>query len=305
MMRRENGIALVIVLWVVMLLSVMAASFAYNMSTETRLASHGLDRARGRALAEAAVSFVAYRLFFRPEPAHPWPVDGSPVNWRFGTGKVQIKVRDASGLIDLNQAQPELLKRLLMTAGGLNDDQAQTMLERIEDYRDPDDVRRPNGAERQDYLQAGYSYGPKNGPFESVSELQQVLGMTPELYGRIADALTVMSHQSGVNPALASAKVLRAIPGLDPQTVQDYLQQRAARQQQNLPPPPLPGAGSYVSTTGGLAFYVSVRAQPANATAPTYVTAVIGGRQRAQEAYHIAYWQEGRPAQTSGAASTP
>ncbi len=290
--RRQQGIALVIVLWVVMLLSVMAASFAYTMHTENSLTIHALDRARGRALAEAAIAYAAYRLFVQRDPTHRWPADGTPRRWRFGSGTAEISVRDVSGLIDINKANPKLLQRLLMTAGGLNQDQAQAMVDRIEDFRDPDDLKRANGAERADYLQAGLGYGPKNAPFDSITELQQVMGMTVSLYASIEDAITVLSRQSGINPAYAPVAVLRAIPGVDKGTIANFVRQRVEHDRNDQAPPPLTVNSAYVSTVSGLAYDVNVVARPANAL-PTHVTAVISGRRRANEAFHVNAWREG------------
>lgn len=303
MTARQDGIALVIVLWVVMLLSVMAASFAYTMHTQSSLTLNTLDRARGRALAEAAVAYAAYRMFVQPgDPQHRWPTDGAAQRWRFGSGTAKIGIRDVSGLIDINRANPKLLQHLLMTAGGLTVEQAQTMVDRIEDFRDPDDLKRANGAERADYLQAGLDYGPKNAPFDSITELQQVLGMTASLYARIADTITVLSRQSGVNPAYAPVKVLQAIPGLDPEALANYLRHRAEHDKNsNAPLPQLAANSAYLSTGGGAAYDVTVVAHPAQAS-PTYVSAVISRRRRQQEAFHIDTWHEGRQARQDAAA---
>ena len=43
-------------------------------------------------------------------------------------------------------------------------------------------MRLLNGAEDEDYLAAGFLDGAKDGPLEAVEELQQVMGMTYELY---------------------------------------------------------------------------------------------------------------------------
>ena len=51
----EQGFALVIVLWVVALLSIVAASLAFSMRTETTLAHDLVAQAQARALAEAGL----------------------------------------------------------------------------------------------------------------------------------------------------------------------------------------------------------------------------------------------------------
>ena len=64
--RCEKGIALVIVLWIVVLLSIMAASFAYSMRTETTLTTFAMERAQARALAEAGIAYAAQKLLIQP-----------------------------------------------------------------------------------------------------------------------------------------------------------------------------------------------------------------------------------------------
>ena len=56
---------------------------------------------------------------------------------------------------------------------------------------------RPNGAEEAAYRAAGLPWGPKNAPFETVEELQQVLGMTADIYKRVAPSLTTYSGEAG------------------------------------------------------------------------------------------------------------
>ena len=65
----------------------------------------------------------------------------------------------------------------------------------IIDFRDEDNEKGRNGAERRDYDSAGLSYGPKNEPFQLVDELVYVLGMTPNIYRRVAPLLTVRGQE--------------------------------------------------------------------------------------------------------------
>ena len=111
---------------------------------------------------------------------------------------------DEAGRIDINLAPDPLLKGLLQNVGGLDPDAAEQVLDAILDWRDADDLRRPNGAEAPEYQAAGRKYVPTNAPFESTGELQRVLGMTPGLIARIADSITVYSRQRGINPATAT-----------------------------------------------------------------------------------------------------
>ncbi|MFO1353063.1 MAG: type II secretion system protein GspK [Gammaproteobacteria bacterium] len=226
----------------------------------------------------------------KPDPDHPWPVEGSPREWTFGSGKVRISVVDAAGRIDLNHAAPELLKGLLTSAGGLEDAAAQALVDKIADFRDPDDAKQINGAEKADYQAAGRA--PKDSDFESVEELQQVLDMTPEIYERIAPALTMASGQPGIDPAAASALVLNAIPGSDPQMVEEYIAQRteAIANQSPLPPPPAQ-LGAYLAAAQGLAYHVAVEAELETGTALA-VRATVTQPRLPKQLYYTIDWRE-------------
>ena len=85
----------------------------------------------------------------------------------------------------------------------------------ILDWRDPDSLTQAEGgAEDGDYSSAGLPYGAKDAPFETVAEVQLVLGMTPELFEKLAPHLTVYSGQGRPNEQYADAKVLQAM-GVD------------------------------------------------------------------------------------------
>src|SRR5690606_20283379 len=152
---------------------------------------------------------------------------------------VMISVRDVAGLIDLNTASRELLGGLLMVAGVPADGQNR-LLDAIEDWRDPDDIPLLEGAEDKDYLAAGLPYGAKDGPFDDVTELQQVLGISPALYQRMEPSLTVYSGQGGIDPTVAPREVLLAIPGVDLQLIESYLEERRVTAARGDIPPPLP-----------------------------------------------------------------
>lgn len=286
----QRGIALVIVLWAVTLLTVIAGSLAYSMRIETSLVSSEVDRAKARSLAEAGIAYAALDLF-RPPQLRRFIPNGAPYVWNFGGQRVIISVQDVGGLIDLNTASRELLGGLLATAG-VPEEEREQLLDAIEDWRDPDDVPRLQGAEDEDYAAAGLSYGAKDGPFESVIELQQVLGMSPALYQKIEQALTVFSEQPGIDPGVAPMKVFQAIPGIDLEVIAAYLAERKARQAVGELPPPLPPlGGGYLSQTLGLAYSVRAEAKIAGGGS-AIIVAVISLSPGGQTPYLVLTWNE-------------
>jgi general secretion pathway protein K len=158
--------------------------------------------------------------------------------------RVASSAVDESGKIDLNAVPDALLASFLQTAGQLDSATAARLVDVIGDWKDADDLRRPNGAEAADYKAAGLSYGPANAPFETVADLQRVLGMTPALFARLAGNLTVYSGVPGINPQFASRTVLMALPGATDAIVDNYLAQRAAALAAGQPLPVLPIAGA-------------------------------------------------------------
>lgn len=253
---RQRGIAIVLVIWVTVLLTVVAASFIMERRTEAMVVLNSVSMARAEAAANAGVArAIAESYRNDPTALEAWKRDGSPHDWVFEGIAVRVEMRDESAKIDVNTASEALLRGLLVTAG-LNDDEASKLLDAILDWRDPDSFKRPNGAEEDDYRAAGLPYKPGNAPFQAQEELQLVLGMRPEIYRRLAPSITVYSRQPGVNPQVASRDVLMSIPGLTTDVVDDYIARRDAAIAAGQPVPSLPQAGAFAS---GVSPVINVR----------------------------------------------
>lgn len=224
---RSRGIALIAALWVLTLLSVIAGALLRTGHTEQRIARTVLAQAEARALAKAGIARAIAALLAR-DPADPWRLDGAKRRLAIGNHIVTVAIQDELGRIDLNAAEDGILEALFV-ALGLAADAAAALVDAIGDWRDEDDLRRARGAEAQAYRAAGLLYGPRNGAFESVDELAQVKGMTPDLLERARPALTVLSRRPFVDPATAPRAALAALPGLDRVTIDDMLRPRESR----------------------------------------------------------------------------
>jgi general secretion pathway protein K len=289
--RHQHGIALVLVLWATTLLTVIAASFAFSMRTDTLLAQNLAAAARAQAVADAGVQRALYEIFKPISDLQRWKGDGMPHQWEFGGAKLSIILLDVSGKIDLNSASDELLKGLLKSVGQ-TDEESNVLLDAIADWRDSDDLPRPKGAEVAEYKAAGLKYRPADAPFETVNELQRVLGMTPDLYASLADALTVDSHQAGINAAIAPRKVLLALPGANVALVDAYLVARQEALEKNLPPPPFAPAAAAVAGDDGSVY--SVRAEAALPDGTVFIReTVVKIDQGAVRKFVFFSWKEG------------
>ena len=206
-----RGLALITVLWVLTLLSLIAASFSNSTRTEIKLAFNQAAVAQAEALADAGVHAALLGLMASGQGGQ-WRVDGTVYGWRFGAGEIRVSVQDEGGKIDLNVSPDALLKALMVAAGESSSD-ADVLVDRIVDYRDINDLRQLNGAEDRDYSDAGLPYGAKDAPFEAVEELRQVYGMTAALFDRLAPALTVQAAQREPHEPTAPALVRAALAG--------------------------------------------------------------------------------------------
>jgi general secretion pathway protein K len=254
---RQSGIALVLVMWVAILIAVVAGAFIEERHAEALVVRNSQSMARAAAAADAGVQRALLDAFRGDATPGVWKRDGQPHDWTFDGIPVRVEMRDESAKIDINTAAEPLLRGMLLSVG-LQEDEATRLLDAILDWRDADSLKRPNGAEEPEYRAAGLSYGPSNAPFEAIEELQLVLGMTPEIYRRIAPMITVYSKQPGVNTTVAARDVLLAIPGVTPDIADDFLRRRAEAAAANQPLPVLPQAAAY---TAGASMVTNVRAE--------------------------------------------
>lgn len=250
--RRQKGIALMLVMWVLTLLTVMAVSLTATQRTETALTENHLSVARFRALADAAIAYAALDFLTQPTAMQEsdettWLPNGVPRTWSFDGSDLTIAVFNESSRIGLNSVQPDLMRKLLIVLGVSTED-AGPLAAAIVDWRDADDLALLNGAEDDDYEQAGYALGAKDAPYETEEELRQVLGMTDDIYRRIAPEVTAAPEVSGTPvERFASPAVLAAIRGI---SLEDALEEVAERDL-----PTVPGATAAATLDRGGPWY--------------------------------------------------
>jgi general secretion pathway protein K len=209
--RRQQGMALIIVLWLVVLLSVMASSHMRNTHTETQLAARQLGLAQARALAEGGIQHAIIELLANKSTGQR-PVNGTTFSIHIGNEQVTLAIRDATGLVDLNAASADLLTATIRAVGA--DEATQRALaDAILDWRDVDNLSHLNGAEDDDYRAAGMPWTARDGAFETIDELKYVLGMPQQVFDRLAPLLTVYSGSSSLDLEFAPPFLVAALTG--------------------------------------------------------------------------------------------
>ena len=289
---KARGAALLLVLWLVALLTALVGSFALAARTEHL---QGQVLARGteaQALARAGIEYAVWRMT-RGDRRLRWMADGREYRWDPGalapTGEVTVRIVDEQGKVDLNMADATLLTALF-EAVGVERAEAALVAGAILDWRDVDTLTLPvGGAEDPDYASAGRHYGAADAPFASVAELEQVLGMTPPLYARVAPHLTVHSGRPVPDPAHATAAVLAAL-GYDADSVRA---RREAWTPDGSEPPPQLTAGQPLVADNSGTYSIESRARVRGRTAVLRVVVRSGGNGLPGSAWTPLRWEEG------------
>lgn len=292
---KQRGIAFVLVMWVIAMLSILLGSFALVARTERLQSRHLFDTTTARYAAEAGLNLAVYGLS-QSDPQQKWVADGRPYSFVFDGVQIEVSLTDDSGKIDINVADAIALTNLFKGVG-VEEAKADELADAIQDWRDPDDLTSLHGAEKGDYHAAGLPYGPRNAPFETLSEIQQVFGMDYEIYSKIEPAITMFSGRSSPSAAYAPMQAMMAIPGMTADLAQQLIQQR-----QQLGPGMLNQGGSslqlpdgspLMADGGGLTYSVKSRAKlPNGASTVLDATIRMGGMNSAGRPFVVLRWRD-------------
>lgn len=296
--RRQTGIALIMVLGLVIFLTLIALPFSESQRISTQVASNTLGSATSQAAADGAVNRMVYELS-RARSAdaqialQQWKADGRVHSWVENGITMAVSAKSETAKIDLNFGAEAVLKRVF-TFGGATEEEADAIVSAIKDWTDADNLKRPNGAEADDYKTAGKKVLPTNDFFVAIEELQNVMGMTPKLYNAVAPLLTVHGRSPGVDPQSASAQILGLIPGIDAAQAQSWVEQRDQALRDGVPPPPIPFSSPYFA---GGQNAVRIRADAITAAgikSSREASLRLGGVARGRPQFFL--WQKGLPA---------
>jgi general secretion pathway protein K len=190
MSKRQHGFALLIVLWTVGFLALLGTQIVAAGRSDTQLADNLKQESVLQAAADGAVANVMFGMLAARDAR--FAADGVVREVRIGRIPVLVRVEDENDRINLNTASGSLLRALIIDVGGASA-LANRLAATILDWRTSGVSARQGGAKAADYLAAGRAYGPPGTPFQSVAELADVLGMTPDLFKRLAPHLTVLT----------------------------------------------------------------------------------------------------------------
>jgi general secretion pathway protein K len=200
--QNETGIALVIVMIATMVLSFLAAGFAYSMKIETKLAQNANSESELYWLGRSGVE-LARSLLMRNCPTEPY--DSLDQQWAggsagatatncpwldvehtvsLGNGSFTWTITDLDRRFNINRADETMLERALRLVDPDHPGDHSTVVNSILDWIDADNNTRIDGAESAYYEGLNPPYAAKNKPIDDMSELLLIKGIRdrPEIY---------------------------------------------------------------------------------------------------------------------------
>ncbi|MFC1497390.1 general secretion pathway protein GspK [Verrucomicrobiota bacterium] len=261
---QSHASALIMVLWVIMILSIIIGSFAFNAHIEARITSYYRKRTKAEYLARSGIT-VAEMLMIRRGDAK---TSGDEVSeheeeWWFssakklseglavrgfvhelGGGTITLDIVPEPALRNVNKLTVEDWERMFEVCN-VPEEIWPGLIDSFFDWIDKDNDPRLDGAETEDYYGTIEEPGPyqaKNGPLDTVDELLLVKGFDETiLYGEevkaeyeedealpirgIADFLTTYGDGK-VNVNAASIDVLMTLPSMDKLIADKIIEER-------------------------------------------------------------------------------
>lgn len=226
---KNDGYVLVSVLVALVLISFVATRLDERVDAIRTSQEHWLGWGRTKADLSSAQDVLLFDMV-----THPM------TQWGFGPGAqglrvdgrtyrmdndVLISVQDMRGLMSIAIPNTVMLRNFLLQ-NGVADKEVSPLLDKLADYMDNNNLRRLNGAEKDDYQVAGMPE-PRNDWPISAYELRQIMGWAelPQIWSVAGDMFTA-SREEFFNPNTAPPEVLRALPGATDQAVAAIMHQR-------------------------------------------------------------------------------
>ncbi|WP_411828009.1 general secretion pathway protein GspK [Luteolibacter sp. AS25] len=168
-----RGSALILVIFITALLGGIVVSTLFLIKSDIQKQRTQFYGVQVDALANQALSFGAHPQIMRDDPLLQYVSEDG-----FESYSVEITTEDAKLNINavLARGDKALLRRLF-EYWGMDTDAAQALADAMSDWVDEDDGEQLNGAERERYEQLGFTDRPYNRFFQSIPEMQLVLGM--------------------------------------------------------------------------------------------------------------------------------
>jgi len=287
----QRGIALVLVLWVLLLLTIITGSFALMARMDRLEANALLSGTQARLSAEAAINLAVLALR-DPEDESRMRADGRVYQQVLDGVLVEVSAIDERGKLDIN-ATDELTLVNLFSGHGMELGEAEFLAAAVMDWRDEDELERVNGAEEDAYFAAGLAIGPANRPFMMAEELLQVIGMPYELFRKLEPGITVFSRAGEPDPAFAPVEALMALPDITREEALSFVDERNSHQPGDNIGTELPNGLVVMEQGRGVTYSIQARATMPNGVWEQLQATIRIGGNRSGSPYRVLRWREG------------
>ena len=287
----QGGVALVMVLWVLILVTISTGAYTLTARMDQLEAHTVLSGTQARMAAEAGINLAVMSLRDPDELTRLVP-DGRGYFMEFEGIQIEVQVTDERGKLNINTAGEDMFINLL-TANGLDTSEAELLAAAIADWIDQDEIERANGAELAAYDAAGLGLGPANRGFVMVEELLQVLGMSWELYNRMAPGLTVYSETPVPDPAYAPPEALMALPDMSEEDARNFVEERHSEESLTDMDLALPSGEVAMARGRGLTYSILAKATMPNGIWDQVEATIRLGGSSDGRPYRVLRWREG------------
>ena len=264
----QSGLALVLALLTVSFLVAVTVQLMITVDRQVSVSTAQREQVRldslvlaGLNLARAALLADQLENTFDSLQDSWAAFDQEKLKTLAGDADLKITVTDLSGRLQVNalgtgnKKYREIWLRFLLSGRFAigSEEEANSLLDALSDWVDPDDKERPQGAEEPYYRSLNPPYSSRNGRIAYPEELLLVKGMTPRIiygdtdYEGIIDYITVAGGDGKINLNTAPLPVLQALsPEMTPELAQELIDFRKDQQRKEV----LASTGWYRQVTG-------------------------------------------------------
>ena len=289
--KSQQAIALVLVLWALLLLTIVTGSLALMARMDRLEANTLLSGTQARLSAQAAINLAVLSLR-DPNDETRMLADGRVYETVLDGVLVEVSAIDERGKLDIN-ATDEVVLTDLFTGHGLELDTAELLAAAVLDWRDEDELERVNGAEEDAYFAAGLEVGPANRPFMMTEELLQVIGMEYELYRKLEPGITVFSRSGKPDPAFAPVEALMSMPDITYEEAVNFVAERNSQLPGESLGTELPNGVVVMEQGRGVTYSIQARATMPNGVWEQLQATIRLGGNRSGSPYRVLRWREG------------
>lgn len=213
--RTDSGYALVLVIWIFGIIGILVSTAAWNARLKAQAARNIVESIKAEALADGIVSLAKLAVIssLGDKQEGRWTALAEIVRTGFVIcqapgGTAAISLENEAEKVDLNAASAETLASLLRRVG-VGDVEAGRISLAIKKYSQlpysTEQAERGDVSERD-----GDSTPPKQAPFETIFELDQVEGMKRDLFETLLPYVTVYSGRSDIDLSVAPPRLKAA-----------------------------------------------------------------------------------------------